>query len=462
MLRLLAANSKRKYMKPQYEYDLAIIGAGPAGLAAAHEASRLGAKTILVEKSRLGGESLWTGSVPSKTLMKSARVFDTIKRAEEFGVHVEATRLVWGAVRMRMAAVRDEIKTLERKRLEASGVELLIGGASFSDPHTLSVQGKNGVRRVGARSIILATGGQLKEPNIPGLATAGYLTQETIFEVNPLPRSMAIIGGGPLGCELGQAFQRFGCKVTLLTNVEGTLRLILEQEGVTIPNVNGVVVGAGTDDEGKWVEFEDCDNKPACMARVAQILLLADKQFAPQGLDCEVAGVRYDTSGPILDACLRTSADNIWACGDIAGPSHRAGTAQYQGEVAAKNAILPEPAKVDYRLVPRVIFTDPEVAHLGLSEMEAIQGAGGYKIFRAEFSENHRAIIEGETAGNVEIITRDDGQILGVTIMGPNAAELIHNYSDTVRNGTNIQEFVRTAHAYPTLSEIGHRAAIGS
>lgn len=449
------------------QYDLAVIGAGTAGLVASFLGATLGAKTLLIEKEKVGGECLWTGCVPSKTLIKSARVFDTIKRAEEFGVHVEQTRLVWGAVKMRIADVRDEIKALEREEIKRAGIEVLNGTARFEAPGVLQVATKAGETTVRARKFIIATGTKSRVPQIEGLVDSGFITHEQVYDFPYLPRTMTILGGGPIACELAQAFQRFGCKITILQKGERLLpkedaeisaacQRLLEQEGVTI-YLNVDVTRISRDDDAKHVEFRDADGNTQTV-QGGELLVATGKEPHLDELNLEAVGVKSDDKGIIVDDHLRTSVANIWACGDVTGKFLFTHMAEYQAKVATQNALLPVKQKADYRVVPWTTFTDPEISHLGLSEEEAQSEHGVIKVFRQQFKTLDRAIIEGETTGFTKVVTSESGRVLGVHIIGPSAGELIHNWIPALRDGALIQEMAEAIHVYPTLSEIGHRA----
>ena len=448
-------------------YDLAVVGAGTGGLVSAFVATSLGARTVLIERERVGGECLWTGCVPSKTLIKSARVFDTIKRAEEFGVHVEATRLIWTAVRMRIAAVRDEIKALEREEIQRANLEIVSGTASFADGKTLKVATKSGERIIRAKKFILATGTKIRVPDIEGLAETDFITHEHIFDLPSLPRTMLFLGGGPIAVEFAQAFARFGSKVTIIQKGDRLLpkedaeisiacQRLLEQEGVKV-YLGAMVQRARQDDTGKFIDFHNSDGTP-CTERASQLMVATGKEPDTQSLNLEAAGVATDKDGIVVDDYLRTTAPNVWACGDATGKFLFTHVAEYQGKIAAQNALLPVKSKANYRVVPWTTFTDPEISHLGMTEEEAQQAYGHCRVYRSQFNKLDRAIIEGETEGFLKVVTTGSGRIVGAHIIGPQAGELIHSFVPAVRDGTLIQEMAETIHVYPTLSEIGHRA----
>lgn len=456
-------------VKDSFDYQLVVIGAGTAGLVSSFVAAGLGAKVLLVERDRMGGECLWTGCVPSKTLIKSARVWDTVQRAAEFGVHVEKPRVVWNAVRLRIADVRDEIKALEREQMQQSGVEFVSGTARFLDSQTIEIHGKDGTRTVRGEKFILATGSKVKWPEVPGIEESGCITHEQVFDLPSMPRTLAILGGGPISCEIAQAFARFGSRVTLLQKgahllpredaeiSEAALKL-LRQSGVTV-HLEATANTVQREDDGIHLDFTS--EGGAQTVRASNLLVATGKRPEFAGLNLESAGVKTSEDGVVVDDHLRTSAPNIWACGDLVGRYLFTHVAEYEAKIAAQNALLPVKAKVDYSAVPWTTFTDPEIARVGLTETEANEKFGQCKVFRAEFKDLDRAIIEGEAQGFLKIVTGESGRILGAHIIGPSAGELIHPFITAVREGGLVQEFAEAMHVYPTLSEIGHRAGNG-
>jgi pyruvate/2-oxoglutarate dehydrogenase complex dihydrolipoamide dehydrogenase (E3) component len=449
-------------------YDVAVIGGGTAGLVSGVLAKGLGAKTVLIEKARIGGECLWTGCVPSKALIKSARVFDSVKRAEEFGVHVEKPRLIWSAVKLRIADVRDEIKALERRELDRSGLEIINGAARFQDAESLLIQTRDGERTISARKFIIACGTKARIPDIEGLANVDFLTHENVFDLPSLPRSMTIIGGGPIACELAQAFARFGTKVTVLQKAERLLtkedpeistaaQRVLEQEGVSIHLGVEVQRAAMGEDDKQYVEWRDAAGSPQ-KTTSSRLLIATGKTVELAELNPDAAGIQWNQDGIVVDDYLRTTVRNVWACGDVTGKYLFTHAAEYQAKIAAQNALLPIKAKADYRVVPWTTFTDPEISHLGLTEDEAQREHGDIKVYRAHFKELDRAIIEGETSGFIKVVTTGSGRIVGVHIIGASAGETIHSFVPALRDGALIQEFAESIFVYPTFSEIGHRA----
>lgn len=452
-------------------FDLAVIGAGTGGLVSAFVADSLGASVALIEKERIGGECLWTGCVPSKTLIKTARVFDTAKRAAEFGVRVENPRLIWGAVKLRIADVRDEIKALEREELAKTNISTFAATARFADQQsdgtsTLHLSSdKDGDQTLCARKVILATGSKVRLPEIEGLQEVGYITHEQVYSLPALPRSLAIIGGGPIACEMAQAFARFDCRVTILqrgstllskedAEISAFVAKMLRQDGVTV-QLNADVQSASTAGEKKRIQFTVDSEKHT--VDVSEILVATGKEVDLSELNLEAAGAHWSTRGIEIDEHLK-AASNLWACGDVTGKYLFTHVAEAQGKIAAQNALLPIKKKWDDTVLPWTTFTDPEIARVGLTETEAREQYGEIKTYRQEFSKLDRAIIEGETRGFLKVVTATSGRVLGAHIAGPSAGELIHQFVAALRDGALIQEFAESIHVYPTLSEIGHRA----
>ena len=448
----------------QKNYDIAVIGAGTGGLVSAFLCDSLGAKTALIEKARMGGECLWTGCVPSKALIRAAKVFHTVKHAAQFGVQVENASLDWREVQARLAAVRDEIKENEQAEMGKTKIDFLTAEARFLDANTLEIKDENGTRELRANKFILATGTKANIPEIAGLSDVKFLTHETIFDMETLPKSLTILGGGPIACEFAQAFARFGTKVTILQKgerllakedeeISAALQTILQKENIEIflnaqtkrvEKTEGIRLIFEVNGAEKTVESEH--------------LLVATGKKARDTVNFAAAGVQMNKRGVIVDENLQTTAPHIWACGDITGKYLFTHVAEYQGKIAAQNALLPIKAKADYRIVPWTTFTDPEAAHLGLTEEEARAQHGEIKSYKVPFAHLDRAIIEGEKSGFLKAICTSSGRLIGTHIIGPSAGELIHNFVPAVRDGALIQELAETIHVYPTLSEIGHRA----
>ncbi len=452
-----------------FDTDIAVIGGGTAGLVSASVAASLGARATLIEADKIGGECLWRGCVPSKTLLKSARVFHTVQGAAEFGVHVEKSRLIWSAVKLRLADVRDEIKAAERAEIKKAGVETVSGKARFLDNHTLEIANRNGVQKFTAKKFILATGSDPNAPDIDGLNDVGWIPPHGLFDKPALPKSLIFIGGGPVAIEMAQAFARFGSKVTVLQHGERILDKeepevselmlkLLRAEGITI-HLQAKATRAETEGERKKVWFGAPDGKDQSIA-AGEIVVSIGKTPVFEGVGLENIGVKASKKGIQVDSHLKTTASNVWACGDATGGPYFTHTAENQGKIAGANAFLPAPLaqKLDSRGLSWVTFTDPEVAHLGQTLAQAKKEWGHARAWQMPFSTLDRAIIEGETSGFARIITTGSGRIVGAHIAAAHAGEIIGSLIVPVREGALLSEFGQAMFPYPTLSEIVHRA----
>ena len=448
------------------DFDLIVIGAGTGGLVSSVVAAKLGAKTLLIERERMGGECLWTGCVPSKTLIRSAKIFDWLGRSEEFGIHIEKPRLIWNALKLRIQDVRDEIRRRERAEFDRSGVEFRRGTAAFIDQSTLRLQSEGGEQTLRAAKFIVATGSVARLPDVPGLSDCGAITHREIFNLPAFPRSLTILGGGPIGCEFAQAFARLGSKVTLVQSrdrllareeveVSEAARKILQNSGVEVL-LSAHATGARADADAKYLDVEI--GGATRTLRASQLLIATGKRPDLEALNLAAAGVMSNGRGILVDAHLRTTAPNIWACGDVTGGDLFTHAAEYGAKIAAQNALLPLKAKYDARALPWTTFLDPEIARVGLTEAQARLKYARIKVFQQRFADLDRAIIDGESEGFLKVVCSGSGRILGAHLVGPSAGELIHAWSAAVRDGALIGEFAERIHVYPTLSEIHHRA----
>ncbi len=451
----------------EFDFDLAVIGAGTAGLVSAFVADSLGAKVALIERDKVGGECLWRGCVPSKALVKSAKVFEIVKRSEEFGVHIEKPKLVWNAVRLRLADVRDDIKNIEREQLAKSKITQITADAKFLDANTLELTEKSGVRTIRAKKFVLATGSKAKIPEIEGLNGTGFLAPHDLFTRPNMPKSLIFLGGGPIACEMAQAFNRFGTRVVVIQSedqllpreerdVAKKLLEILRNEGVEV-HLNAKATKVEKSGPYKKITFTvDGEEKDA---QAGEIVLSTGKTPDLDSLNLSAIGVELEDGAVKVDASMRTSAKNVWACGDVLGKYLFTHVAEHEAKVAGANAVLPAPLarKIDYKGMVWVTFTDPEVAHVGLTIEEA-RKLGKTKNWDVPYKTLDRAIIEGETAGFARIVTSGSGRILGATIIGPSAGETIAALVPAVREGALLHEFAEMMLPYPTLGEILHRA----
>ena len=444
--------------------DLVIIGGGAAGLVVASVASQLGLKVALVEKApKLGGDCLHHGCVPSKTLIHTARVAALMRRGQAFGLPAMSPRADMARVNARVQEVVEHIQRHDDpERFRSYGCEVLLGeGAAFVSPHEIQV----GARRLRGRRFVVATGSAPAVPPIEGLEAAGFLTNVDLFSLKELPPRLLVLGGGPIGLEMAQAFARLGSKVSVVERlphllpqedpeVADALQALLEREGIEVRTGSGVervskdggVVRARLDD-GSELEAE-------------RILVAAGRRPNAAGLNLEAAGVRYGPRGIEVDARLRSSQKHIYACGDVCGPYPFTHMAEYQAGIVLSNAVFRFPKKADYRVVPWVTYTDPELARVGLTEQQAREQGLEPLVLRFPFKDVDRALCEGETGGFTKLVTHK-GRILGASILGPHAGELIHELVLAMKTGARISDISGTIHAYPTLAQV-HRRAVNT
>jgi len=467
-----ARQNYRGYTRPsRYDCNLIVIGAGSGGLVSAYIAAAVKAKVTLIEKHQMGGDCLNTGCVPSKALIRSAKFASHLSRAAEFGFEDVRGTPNFRQVMERVSGVVKAIEPHDSvERYERLGVECIQGEGRLIDPWTVEVNG----RRLTARNIVLATGAQPFVPPIPGLAEAGFLTSDTIWNLRERPKRLVVLGGGPIGSELTQAFSRLGSHVT---QVEMQPRLLMREDPDVSEHVmarfkaEGVDVRVDTKAVAVVVENGEkvlvCESNGA-ETRVAfdEILVAVGRVARLKGYGLDVLGIK---TGRVIEVneCLQTSIPNIYAVGDVAGPFQFTHTAAYMAWYAAVNSLFgPLLAlrgglfKVDYSVIPWATFTEPEVARVGLNETEAREKGIACEVVRYELEELDRAIADGEAHGFVKVLTapgRD--RILGVTIVGAHASDLIAEYVLAMRHGLGMNKILGTIHIYPTMAEANKYAA---
>lgn len=450
----------------RYSYDLVVIGGGAAGLVAATGGAALGAKTALIEKNKLGGDCTWYGCIPSKALLKSAQALSLTKRLKEFGIAIGPQNTYDPS--SVMSHVRDIVKKISTHHpaevFEKRGIKVLFGGPKFLDKNTLELKGE----RIFAKRFVIASGSHPLLPPIEGLKDISYLTNENVFDLEALPKSLAVLGGGPIGMELSLAFARLGVEVSIIEMLD---RLMVREDkeiaDVLIDGfkAEGIKIYTGKkavrflkDGEMFSITLEDKDKKQS-VVKAEKVLVAAGRAANVQGLDLEKAGVKYSNKGVEVDATLRTSAKNIYACGDIAGPYQFSHMAEYQAVVAVGNALFPFKRKVNYDAVPWCTFTDPEVARVGLTEDEAKVKYKDIKVYRSTYSGNDRAVTDLEERGLAKVITDKRGYILGAHIVGSGAGEIIHEYVLAKSSKLKIGRLSSVIHIYPTLAQVVKRSA---
>lgn len=427
--------------------DLCIVGAGSAGLTVAAAASQLGASVVLIEPGRMGGECLNTGCVPSKALLAAAARGDGFAAAH---AHVEAV-------------VAEIAPQDSQERFEAMGVRVIRAAAAFAGPKTV-VAGDTTVR---ARRFVIATGSVPYIPPVPGLAALPYLTNETLFEARPEPEHLLILGAGPVGVEMAQAFRRLGARVSLVDmarllardDPELTEILVsrLTAEGVTVLEHTEVL---RAERRGSALALICRSNGAERRLEGSHLLVAAGRRANLDGLALDLAGVQYTADGIETDRRLRTANRRIFAIGDVVGPHRFTHMAAYQAGIVLRNVLFRLPAKVDYRAVPWVTFSDPELAHVGLTEARARAAPGEIRVLRWPFGETDRAVADGATDGLVKAIVTPRGRILGASILGRNAGELLQPWALAIQAKLGVSDLARTVVPYPTRAEASTRAAV--
>ena len=447
------------------EYDLCIIGGGAAGLVAAAGGATLGAKVILVEKHRLGGDCLLYGCVPSKALLHSAKVAHTLRHAERHGIPGAQPTISIARVMAHVQSVIESVAVHDSpERFTAMGVELCFGSGGFVSPACFRVEG----REIRARKFVIATGSSPAIPPIEGLDRVPYLTNETVFSLaEPVPHLM-VLGGGPIGVELAQSFARLGSQVTLFEmggrilpredeDLAEVVARQLRTDGVAFQfnsQVQRITGGAGE----ITLHFTNADGTARSL-QGSHLLVAAGRRANVAGLGLERAGVTLRRGRILTDRRLRTSNRNIFACGDVTGPYQFTHMAEHQAGVVLRNALFHLPARVEKRVIPWCTFCDPELARVGLSENEAREAGIRHQVYRFPFRDIDRAQAEGETAGCAKIITDPKGRLLGAALAGPQAGELIHEYTLALAKRMKAADLSRVIHVYPTLAQINRRVA---
>jgi len=419
-------------MGKKFEVNLVVIGGGSAGLVSSYIAAAVKAKVVLIERHKMGGDCLNTGCVPSKAILRSAKMASYMKRAEEFGFKAVKPVPVFKNI---MNRVHDVIKTIEPhdsiERYTSLGVECVTGEATILSPHEVQV----GDRIITTKSIIIASGARPFVPPIEGLEDVGYLTSDNIWDLQHQPKRLIVLGGGPIGCELSQAFGKLGSEVT---QVE------------MMPTIMG-----REDDDAKEIVMESMLNSGVNVVAVG-------RRPNTEGLGLEKLGIKLRKNGTIdTDDYLRTSVSNIFACGDVTGPYQFTHTAAHQAWYVAVNALFGfiKKFKVDYRVIPWATFTMPEVARVGLNETDAKAQNIPYEVTKYGIDDLDRAIADGEAHGFVKVLTPPKDKIfgkdkiLGVTIVGHHAGDLISEYVLAMKHGIGLNKILGTIHLYPSLAE---------
>ncbi len=435
-------------------YDLIVIGAGSGGLTAAEFAAQLGLKVALVEKDKIGGDCTWTGCVPSKALLHVAKTAQSVRVASRMGVDSSAPVVDMKRVKGYVQTAVQTVYTQETpEKLEAKGIDVIFGSAAFVDGNTVELDGQ---RRLSAKKFVLATGAHPHVPPISGLADVPFFTYEQIFENERLPNHLLILGAGPIGVEIGQSYGRLGAKVTLIdpagllpeidVEARGVMGEVLVDEGVD------VVVGEVT----AVSQLSQHDIELQLDKQIVQgdmLLVATGRRPNVDNLGLAEAGIDYSERGIGVSQYLQTSVPHIYAVGDCIGGAQATHLAGWQGFQAVRNAFLPRQSRGVLTAVPYTIFTDPEIASMGMSEAKARDKYGEIlQITQTSLSQIDRAITDDATQGFIKLLHTKKGEILGATIIGPRAGEMITEFILAKKHNLSVQDVASTMHVYPSYS----------
>jgi pyruvate/2-oxoglutarate dehydrogenase complex dihydrolipoamide dehydrogenase (E3) component len=459
--------------EPTGRYNIVVIGAGTAGLITAVVAASLGAKVALIEKQLMGGDCLNVGCVPSKGIIRAARAWADLRRATEFGLQIPpGVTYDFGAVMARMRKLRARISHNDSvHRYTNLGVDVYIGNGRFLGTDTIQVEGPAGERVLMFAKAAVCTGARATVPPIPGLHEAEYLTNETVFSLTQLPPRLGVIGAGPVGCELAQAFARFGSQVYVIESTHG----ILPNEDRDAANIveqqmlrDGVkLLCCGNDlrvqksDRGKQLTIDS--HGQSYNVIVDHILLAVGRMANVERIGLEAAGVEYDSKGIKVNARLQTSNPNIYAAGDVCSRYKFTHAADAMAQILIQNALFPHPlgfgyANVDSLTMPWCTFTEPEVAHVGMYEKDAKEKGLDVETYTYKLDEVDRAILDGEEEGFARVhIQKGTDKILGATIVASHAGDMIGEFSVAMKAGAGAKTIAGTIHPYPTQAEVNKK-----
>jgi pyruvate/2-oxoglutarate dehydrogenase complex dihydrolipoamide dehydrogenase (E3) component len=450
---------------PNGRYNLLVIGGGSAGLVAAVGTAGMGGKVALVEKHLLGGDCLNAGCVPSKTILRSAKAIGDIRRAADLGITVNGDVTVdFAAVMERMREIRADISYHDSaERFKNLGIDLYLGDGQFTGPNTFEVDG----RTITFSKAVIATGARAAHIPIPGLQEAGYITNEGVFELTERPERLAIIGAGPIGLEMAQAFARFGSEVTVfdilpvmggLRDPEGIelIQKALEADGVQffLESKTQKIEQVGTD---KVLTFAH-GGKHKTLA-VDEILLAAGRRPNIEGLNLEAAGVDYTKKGVTINDRLQTTNASIYGAGDVAIPAQFTHTADATARIVLQNALFMGRKKYSDLIIPWTVYTDPEIAHVGMFDYEAEAKGIAVDTFTVRMEETDRGKTDGETGFAKIYVKQGSDKILGATIIGRHAGEMISEITTAMMAGAGMSKLSQTIHPYPTQAEVIKKAA---
>lgn len=452
---------------PKYDYDVIVIGGGAAGLTASTFAGQSAAKTLLIEKEqKLGGDCLHYGCVPSKTLIKSAFVNHTINQANAYGLEQHQSAPVdFKKMRARIRSIIDEIQKNDEPEYLADhyNVETMFGSARFVDAHTIEINN----RKISSRYFVIGTGSSARTPSLQGISHVPYITNLDIFSLDQLPKTMLVLGAGPIGMEMAQAFQRLGARVTVVQrpamilhredkDVSEYVKDVISKEGVKF--CLGTQALKVSHDGSLFYLVVEKDNKQTTLT-ADTFLISTGRKPNVDGMNLRGIGVDYTDRGVVVNDKLQTSLKHIYACGDVNGKLPFTHVASYEAVVAITNAILKVPMKADYTNTPWCTYTDPEVASIGYNETRAKEAGLDVVVHKESLVHNDRALAEGETKGFIKILLHK-GRPIGVQIIGYHAGDLMHEWVPVLNKKMKLSVLTNAMHAYPTMAEINKNAAV--
>ncbi|MEE9613030.1 MAG: FAD-dependent oxidoreductase [Desulfatiglandales bacterium] len=450
-----------------YDFDMGVIGGGSAGLTATAGAAQFGAKTLLVEKEdKLGGDCLHFGCVPSKTLIRTAHIYHFMKTTKEFGLpHVDLPPVDYREVAKRIQSVIDTIQKHDsEERFCSLGAKVEFGSPTFVDEHAIRLNGHT----YSAKKWLIATGSKVSVPPIEGLDKTPFITNREIFSLDHLPKSMIVLGAGPIATEMAQAFCRLGSHVTVVQRSNQILSKedkdmadqvmhVMSSEGVSF-HLNSNVVSAKDLGSEREVIIKNSEDKTTHL-RAETILVAMGMGANLGGLGLKGIGVDFNRKGLKLDNRLRTTQKHIYGAGDVTGRYLFTHAAGYEGGIVLSNAILHLPRKVNYTFMPWCTYTDPELASIGMNEKQAQAEGIDYSVWTEKFKDNDRSLAEGEKVGKIKLILNEKEKPLGIQILGPQAGELLSEWVAILNGNVKLSTVASAVHPYPTLGEINKRVA---
>ena len=449
-------------------YNVVVIGAGTAGLVTAAGTAGLGGRVALIERNKMGGDCLNFGCVPSKALISSARLIDKIRRAEDWGLRKAEPQFDFNEVFERMRARRAQIAPNDsQERFESLGVDVFRGDAKFDSPHTIKIDN----RILRAKNFVIATGTRAAIPKIDGLDSVSYFTNETIFdELNLKPESLIVLGGRPIGCELGQTFNRLGVRTTIVqrgphllpredVDVSEFLEKRFEAEGISVmTNAEAKSVRHNNGEINMSILHKDSGET---QISASTLLICSGRRPNVENLGLDAIGLKTNDHGVVVNDYLQTSRPHIYAAGDVAGPFLFTHMADVQARVVVRNILMPFQflrQKIDYSVVPWCTYVDPEIATVGLNEAAAKNRNLDYDLIRQEIKDVDRAVVESEESGFVKVlVAKGTDKILGATLVCESAGDLMHEFVLAMKCGIGLSKISATTHAYPTFAELARK-----